>query len=78
MHLCAYEDEAERCGYRLIAGIDEAGRAPLAGPVVAAAVVMPRGFTHEEITDSKQLTSVARDRLYPEIYAAAPRWSARG
>jgi ribonuclease HII len=71
MHLCAYEDEAERCGYQLIAGIDEAGRAPLAGPVVAAAVVLPRGFTHAEINDSKQLTSLARDRLYPEIYAAA-------
>ena len=71
MHLCAYEDEAERCGYRLIAGIDEAGRAPLAGPVVAAAVVLPRAFTHPEINDSKQLTPSLRDRLYNEIYCAA-------
>jgi ribonuclease HII len=71
MQLCAHEDEAERCGYRLVAGLDEAGRAPLAGPVVAAAVVLPRGFAHAEINDSKQLTPALRDRLYGEIYAAA-------
>ena len=71
MLLCAHEDEAERCGYRLVAGLDEAGRAPLAGPVVAAAVVLPRGFAHAEINDSKQLTPALRDRLYGEIYAAA-------
>jgi ribonuclease HII len=71
MHLCAHEDEAERCGYRLVAGTDEAGRAPLAGPVVAAAVVLPRGFTHERINDSKQIRPALRERLYAEIYAAA-------
>jgi ribonuclease HII len=71
MHLCAHEEEAERCGYRLVAGIDEAGRAPLAGPVVAAAVVLPRGFTHERINDSKLIRPAVRERLYAEIYAAA-------
>jgi ribonuclease HII len=71
MHLCVHEDEAARCGYRLIAGVDEAGRAPLAGPVVAAAVVLPRGFTDERINDSKQIRPALRERLYAEIYAAA-------
>ncbi len=71
MHLRDHEDEAERCGYRLIGGLDEAGRAPLAGPVVAAAVVLPNGFTHDRINDSKQIRPALREQLYAEIYAAA-------
>ncbi len=71
MLLRIHEDEAERRGYRLVAGIDEAGRAPLAGPVVAAAVVLPSGFTHARINDSKQIRPALRERLYAEIYAAA-------
>ena len=50
-----------------VAGIDEAGRGPLAGPVVAAAVVLPEGFHHPELADSKKLTERSRERLYAEI-----------
>ena len=51
----------------LVAGIDEAGRGPLAGPVVAAAVILPEGFTHWHLNDSKQLTPLRRDRIYREL-----------
>jgi len=51
----------------LLAGVDEAGRGPLAGPVVAAAVVLPFDFHAEHIDDSKRLNGVQRQRLYEEI-----------
>ena len=51
-------------GYRVVAGIDEAGRGPLAGPVCVAAVVLPDDFTHAVLNDSKQLSEVKRERLY--------------
>ena len=54
-------------GWLRVAGIDEAGRGPLAGPVVAAAVVLPDGFHHEELNDSKKLTERARERLFAEL-----------
>ena len=54
-----------------IVGIDEAGRGPLAGPVVAAAVVFPRDYHNENINDSKQLTEKKRDALFEEIKAHA-------
>lgn len=54
-------------GITLLAGIDEAGRGPLAGPVVAAAVVFPRGIEIDGINDSKVLTENARDRLFDLI-----------
>lgn len=54
-------------GLTLIAGIDEVGRGPLAGPVVAAAVVLPEDFTILGINDSKQLTSEKREELFTEI-----------
>jgi ribonuclease HII len=54
-----------------IAGIDEAGRGPWAGPVVAAAVVLPRGNIPEGLNDSKLLTPRQRSRLYEEILACA-------
>jgi len=50
-----------------VAGVDEAGRGPLAGPVVAAAVVLPTDFHAEHIDDSKRLNEVQRQRLYEEI-----------
>ncbi|MDE0504963.1 MAG: ribonuclease HII [Candidatus Poribacteria bacterium] len=54
-------------GYRYIAGVDEAGRGPLAGPVVAAAVILPIECVIHGVTDSKQLTPKQRDRLFDEI-----------
>lgn len=62
-----FETEAQRCGYRLVAGLDEAGRGPLAGPVVAAAVILPRRCQLAGLNDSKQLTEMERERLYDEI-----------
>ncbi|MDE2802379.1 MAG: ribonuclease HII [Chloroflexota bacterium] len=61
-------------GYLRVAGVDEVGRGPLAGPVVAAAVVFPRGFTSRRLPglrDSKQLTAAARERLAPRVRALA-------
>jgi len=66
-----FEREARQRGYRLIAGIDEAGRGPLAGPVVAAAVVLPETFSLPGLTDSKQLSEKERERLFPLIRAQA-------
>ncbi|MCX5834755.1 MAG: ribonuclease HII, partial [Deltaproteobacteria bacterium] len=63
----SFESKAYRCGFTVIAGIDEAGRGPLAGPVVAAAVVLPRGYKNGEVRDSKQLTPRVRARLYEVI-----------
>lgn len=62
-----FEQEARRCGYRRIAGVDEAGRGPLAGPVVAAAVILPVRCRLGGVDDSKQLSAPERDRLYAEI-----------
>jgi ribonuclease HII len=63
-------------GYLRIAGIDEAGRGPLAGPVAAAAVILPKNFNYPGLDDSKKISPKLRDRLYerltndPEIYWA--------
>jgi ribonuclease HII len=62
-----FEQEARRRGYRRIAGIDEAGRGPLAGPVVAAAVIVPVHVTLTGVDDSKQLPETERERLYHAI-----------
>lgn len=59
-----FEERAYRQGWKIIAGVDEAGRGPLAGPVVAAAVVLPKKFSHETLNDSKQLTAAHRDELF--------------
>lgn len=50
-----------------MAGVDEAGRGPLAGPVVAAAVILPAGFRHASLNDSKQLSERKRDSIFAEI-----------
>jgi len=65
----AHEDSLRARGFHFIAGIDEAGRGPLAGPVVAAAVILPAGFTHDVLNDSKQLTERRRERIYEELTA---------
>ncbi|NLT58450.1 MAG: ribonuclease HII [Clostridiales bacterium] len=75
MTLCAYDDlyRAE-FGPRLC-GVDEAGRGPLAGPVCAAAVVLPPGLELEGLDDSKKLTPQRREQLEPLIKASALGWS---
>jgi ribonuclease HII len=65
--LTLYEREARERGFRVIAGIDEAGRGPLAGPVVAAACIIPEGFFFYGIDDSKKLSEDKRERLFSEI-----------
>ena len=62
-----FEKIAYQEGYQLIAGIDEAGRGPLAGPVVAAAVIFPPGYLNSEINDSKKLSARKREELYEII-----------
>ena len=59
----------------LVAGVDEAGRGPLAGPVVVAAVILKRGFNLPGLDDSKRLSAAAREQLYPRICDAAIAWS---
>jgi len=61
--------------YELVAGVDEAGRGPLAGPVVAAAVVLDPGTPIDGLRDSKQLTALARERLAEIIRERAYAWS---
>lgn len=62
-----HESQAKRHGYRCVAGIDEAGRGPLAGPVVAAAVILPEGLILPGVNDSKQLTHLQREELFDTI-----------
>jgi ribonuclease HII len=62
-------------GFQYIAGTDEAGRGPLAGPVVAAAVILPHGWHHPGIKDSKKLSARARGELYSVITEAAVSWN---
>ncbi len=68
------EEESFALGFCSIAGVDEAGRGPLAGPVVAAAVVLPRGFEPGGIRDSKLLTEKQREELAPIIKHGAVSW----
>ena len=71
-----HENALRKTGLHWIAGIDEAGRGPLAGPVVAAAVILPLGFRHALIDDSKKLTPGHREEVFlaitvrPDIYWA--------
>lgn len=65
--LVRFEKEARELGYRVIAGVDEAGRGPLAGPVVAAACVLPEKVRFKGINDSKQLTPLQRAELFCRI-----------
>lgn len=62
-----YENEARSEGYNIICGVDEAGRGPLAGPVYAAAVILPEGHIVEGVNDSKKLSKKKRDMLYDKI-----------
>jgi ribonuclease HII len=60
---------------RLEAGCDEAGRGPLAGPVYAAAVILPADFYHSLLNDSKQMSEKAREELRPIIEREAVAWA---
>jgi len=62
-----FESALRAKGYRRVAGIDEAGRGPLAGPVSAAAVILPSDFSHDLLDDSKKLTEKRRELLYEEL-----------
>jgi ribonuclease HII len=66
-----YERDSRRQGFLRVVGIDEAGRGPLAGPVVAAAVVLPGDFHHDDLNDSKKLTARQRESLFGELTARA-------
>jgi ribonuclease HII len=74
-HLLEHERAAWDRGVVHVAGVDEAGMAPLAGPVVAAAVILPRDFRPRGIDDSKQIDAAERERLCVEIKAAAICWA---
>ena len=65
--LLAYEKELYEKGYEYICGTDEAGRGPLAGPVVAAAVILPKNMMIVGVNDSKQLTEKKREELFDVI-----------
>ncbi|MBM4261957.1 MAG: ribonuclease HII [Deltaproteobacteria bacterium] len=69
------EQDGYARGFNVIAGLDEVGRGPLAGPVVAAAVVLPRGFEHAGIRDSKLLTAKQREEIAPIIKSRAISWA---
>lgn len=71
LDMLTLEVQAVRRGYRLIAGVDEAGRGPLAGPVVAAAVILPDGLIIPDVNDSKKLTAEMRDQLFDLISCEA-------
>lgn len=62
-----FEQEARLQGYQVIAGVDEAGRGPIAGPVVVAACILPEDFSLLDINDSKKLATLKRESLYQEI-----------
>ncbi|TCO79968.1 ribonuclease HII [Marinisporobacter balticus] len=65
--LWTYENDLIRAGYKMIAGIDEAGRGPLAGPVVAAVVILPQNIFIEGINDSKKISIKKREELFKII-----------
>jgi len=71
---CVLEEDARACGYRYVAGLDEAGRGPLAGPVVGAAVIMPRGVSWPGLDDSKRVNPTRRETLFAVITQHARAW----
>lgn len=73
-HLRRFEEAKHKQGYARIAGVDEAGMSPLAGPVVAGAVILPDGFHEHGVNDSKQVTPERREALAEIIREAAVAW----
>jgi ribonuclease HII len=72
-----YERELRGQGFHLVAGVDEAGRGALAGPLVAGAVILPEGFDLEGIDDSKKLTATQREVAYERIVREAVAWTVK-
>ncbi len=70
-HTLFHEMMATKAGYRLVAGLDEAGRGPLAGPVVAAAVILPRNVELPGVRDSKKMSAEARETAFELILKQA-------
>ena len=70
-----YENEAKADGFGVVCGIDEAGRGPLAGPVCAAAVILPEGCVIDGVNDSKKLTEKKREALFDVIKEKALAYS---
>ena len=70
-HLKSYENKLYMEGLNYIAGIDEAGRGPLAGPVVVASVILPQASMIEGINDSKKISETKREKLYEKIIEEA-------
>ncbi len=75
MNWLEFENQARERGYRSICGVDEAGRGPLAGPVCAAAVILPEGKIIEGVNDSKKLTEKKREALFDVIKAEAAAYA---
>lgn len=70
-NLWIHEKQAFASGFSTVAGVDEAGRGPLAGPVVSSAVILPTTFPVSGVKDSKKLSPKKRDQLYKKIYQYA-------
>lgn len=70
-----YEKQAYDNGYEVVCGVDEAGRGPLAGPVFAAAVILPKGYIVEGANDSKKLSEKKREALFEKIKEEAVSYS---
>ena len=70
-----YEINAKNMGYKAVCGVDEAGRGPLAGPVFAAAVILPENCEIEGLNDSKKISEKKRDALFDVIKEKAVSWS---
>ena len=66
-----YETQAANKGYRFVTGVDEAGRGPLAGPVVAGAVLLPTQVSLDGLDDSKKLSQKSREKFFPKIIETA-------
>lgn len=71
LKMYAYEHEAWARGYEIVAGVDEAGRGPLAGPVSVAAVILPHDLCLPKLNDSKKLSAKVREELFDEIQEKA-------
>lgn len=71
----SYEASAKQNGFNFVCGVDEAGRGPLAGPVCAAAVILPEGAVIEGLNDSKKLSEKKREALFDVVKETALAWS---